>query len=210
MRGSYKQAIRIQAESYETIVATMESRVLWSMVAPERRSFLALYQYLYCPHLQRSFHNATLMQTARIAEFGFDFDPRSLDPIAPEVTASVCMRVKASIDALMPSLLPCPEFERTRESAARKLQLALLTENAVPSGTEVALFGSSHNTFGSDGADMDTTLLFPSNIVVHPEDKPVIVERLGVVLTKIGMTNVSVRSTARIPIVQFRDPLHGE
>jgi DNA polymerase sigma len=56
---------------------------------------------------------------------------------------------------------------------------------------------------------MDTTLLFPSNIVVNAEDKPIIVERLGVVLSKIGMTNVSVRSTARIPIVQFRDPLHG-
>lgn len=187
----------------------MESRILWNMVAPERRSLLALFQFLYCPHLQRSFHTAADLQTARIVEFGFDFDPRVLDPVPPQINAAVCARVSATIDALLPSLLPRLDFQAVRESAAAKLQLALLTEGAIPQGTQVALFGSSHNSFGSDGADLDTTLLFPPHIHITPEDKPTIIERLGVVLAKIGMSELSVRSTARIPIVMFKDPLHG-
>jgi hypothetical protein len=208
-RGNYKQALRIHSEAYETIVAVMESRILWNMVSPERRSQLPLFQFLYCPHLQRSFPSAADLQTVRISEFGFDCDPHVLDPVPSQVRGEVCARVAAAVGALLPSLLPRPDFEAVRESAAAKLQLALLTEGAIPLGTQVALFGSSHNSFGSEGADLDTTLLFPSNIQVNPEDKPIIIERLGVVLEKIGMTHLSVRSTARIPIVIFRDPLHG-
>jgi hypothetical protein len=208
-RGNYKQALRIHSEAYETIVAVMESRILWNMVSPERRSQLALFQFLYCPHLQRSFPSAADLQTVRISEFGFDCDPHVLDPVPSQVRGEVCARVAVAVGALLPSLLPRPDFEAVRESAAAKLQLALLTEGAIPLGTQVALFGSSHNSFGSEGADLDTTLLFPSNIQVNPEDKPIIIERLGVVLEKIGMTHLSVRSTARIPIVIFRDPLHG-
>ncbi|KAJ1420787.1 hypothetical protein B484DRAFT_127925 [Ochromonadaceae sp. CCMP2298] len=56
---------------------------------------------------------------------------------------------------------------------------------------------------------MDMTLVFPHGIVVPAEDKPLVIERLGAVLTRLGMGAVTTRATARIPIVQFSDPLNG-
>ena len=113
--------MRIHSEAYESIVAVMESRVLWGMVPPERRSILALFEFLYCPHLQRSFHDAADMQTARIAEFGFDCDPRVLDTIAPEVSVGTADRITTTLHSLLPTLLPSADFERSREAAAMKL-----------------------------------------------------------------------------------------
>ena len=118
--------------------------------------------------------------------------------------------LEASIQQALTTLLPRSDFHPIRDSAVAQLEQALIAHGAVPPGTQVALYGSSHNSFGSDGADMDMTLLFPSHVHLTAEDKPAVIERLGAVLTRLGMTEVTTRATARIPIVQFTDPVNGE
>lgn len=224
MRSAFKQALRIHLEAYETIVTIMESRVLWNMLPETTRSVLALQEHLYCPHLQRCFTSENERKQCRLKEYGFDFtDSMSSTNTNSTITTRlnnnnnteentilIWKTVNKCINELIPTLLPNSNFQLLRETAAGQLQLSLLTENAIPIGTEVALFGSSANSFGSDGADLDMTLLFPASVQITAEDKPIVIERLGAVLSKFGMSDVSVRATARIPIVQFKDPLHGK
>ena len=52
-------------------------------------------------------------------------------------------------------------------------------------------------------------MTFPSGIRIAAEDKPAILEQIGVMLQDNGMEDVLVRATARIPIVNFKDPFTG-
>jgi hypothetical protein len=65
------------------------------------------------------------------------------------------------------------------------------------------------NNFGQDGADLDMCLLLPSGADVSSEDRPAAIEKLGAALESVGMREVKIRSTARIPIVQFIDKESG-
>lgn len=216
MRANYKQAMRVHSEAHEAIVALLESRIPWSMLPDPLRDAICAKQTFFCPHLQRYASNPRHLQQIRFEEYGFTaaVDSQRAFTIAENTDnasyAHAWARLNASIDQLMPKLLPRADFQRVRETAVAQLQLALLTEHAVPPGTEVALYGSSNNSFGSDGADMDMTLLFPPSVHLNPDDKPMVIERLAAVLTRIGMSNVAHRATARIPIVQFSDPLNSK
>jgi hypothetical protein len=75
------------------------------------------------------------------------------------------------------------------------------------------MFGSSANGFGLDGSDIDLCVVWtdghgrPVPEPISPRD---FVVRVGQLLTDDGtMTNVTVRDSARIPIVQFHDPASG-
>jgi len=192
----------------------LECRAPYSLLSDSMKEAIGRQQSLFCPHLQRYFRDAEHMREARVEDIGFnvalDQSPLALAHSAGVDYRSVVARINASIDQLLPRLLPRGDFQQARETAVAQLQLALLTENAVPPGTEVALYGSSNNSFGSDGADMDMTLLFPPNIHITTDDKPIVIERLGNVLTRIGMSSVATRATARIPIVTFKDPLNSK
>lgn len=211
-KAGFKQAMRVQGESFEAISAVLECRAPYSLLSEHMRDVVARQQSLWCPHLQRYFRDAEHMQQYRIEEIGFNvaLDGTHFRAADGDVVREAVGRINASIEQLLPKLLPRADFQVTRENAVAQLQRALLTENAVPPGTEVALYGSSNNSFGSDGADMDMTLIFPPGVNLTPEDKPIVIERLGEVLTRIGMSSVTTRATARIPIVQFKDPLNSK
>lgn len=67
------------------------------------------------------------------------------------------------------------------------------------------------NNFGSEGSDIDMCLVLPSGAApATSEEKVKLIERLGEALTATGMKDVHTRSTARIPIVQFKEPLTGK
>ena len=90
--------------------------------------------------------------------------------------------------------------------------------------TILKIFGSSHNNFGSDSADLDMCIWHPDfddsrsshsntngndNAGVK-EERNSVIQAIGEFLRdKMGMQEVQIRSTARIPIVLFRDPHSG-
>ena len=149
------------------------------------------------------------MQRARKLEWGFSPAIDSAQSLHDSRGGSSWILINHSIEQLLPSLLPSDSFALVRITAVAQLQRALLSEQVIAPGTEVAMYGSSCNNFGSEGADMDLTLLFPKGVDVANEDKPAMIERLSEALGRIGMLEIKTRSTARIPIVQFRDPTHS-
>jgi terminal uridylyltransferase len=52
-------------------------------------------------------------------------------------------------------------------------------------------------------------LVLPPGRDVHADDRPALIETIGEALRLMGMNDVRPRSTARIPIVQFIDPVTG-
>lgn len=59
--------------------------------------------------------------------------------------------------ALLPSLLPSPEFGDKREHVRATLERNLMRQlpDMIPRGSTLRVFGSSSNGFGNDGADLD-------------------------------------------------------
>ncbi len=96
-----------------------------------------------------------------------------------------------------------------RDVIRGRIELILLQAGIVPAQSQVLLYGSSNNNFGVESADLDMCLSFPSGYSLTVEGKPRFLESLGRTLTAAGMLDVLVRSTARIPIVNFIDPLSG-
>jgi terminal uridylyltransferase len=70
------------------------------------------------------------------------------------------------------------------------------------------VFGSSANNFGNDCADLDMCMSFPKG-TPPPQNAGETIARLAERLEALGMTEVSPRPTARIPIVLFQDPETG-
>jgi hypothetical protein len=207
MKATYKQGMRVHSESYEVFTALLTNRVPRAMLKEEVLEAVLAAQALYCPHLQRYFTSEAEMQRGRFEEFGFY--PAKMVPESPP-SAAALVEFDKQLFAQLPSLLPLPNFHVIRDTAVAELEASLIRHGAVPPATRVALYGSSFNSFGSNGADMDMTLLFPPHVQLCAEDKPLVIERLGAVLTKIGMEDVTTRATARIPIVQFSNPSNGK
>ena len=129
----------------------------------------------------------------------------------PCATAPVAAALNTAINDLLPTLLPSADFPTVRENARVRIQTILLESGLVPAGTEIGVFGSSRNNFGSNEADLDMCLILPilgqySELI----DKTETIEKIGEFLADKGnMLDVQVRSTARIPIVLFKDPVSG-
>lgn len=209
LRASSKHALKVQAEVHECLLAVMQSNASWYLLSEQQKIVTKAMQALYCPHLQRYFRSIDHMQRARKQEWGFSPAIDSAQSLHDSRGGTSWILINHSIEQLLPSLLPSDSFALVRITAVAQLQRALLSERVISPGTEVAMYGSSCNNFGSEGADMDLTLLFPKGVDVANEDKPAMIERLSEALGRIGMLEIKTRSTARIPIVQFRDPTHS-
>ena len=210
LRASSKHALKVQAEVHECLLAVMQSNASWYLLSEQQKIVTKAMQALYCPHLQRYFRSIDHMQRARKQEWGFSPAIDSAQSLHDSRGGTSWILINQSIEQLLPSLLPSDSFALVRITAVAQLQRALLSERVIAPGTEIAMYGSSCNNFGSEGADMDLTLLFPKGVDdVANEDKPAMIERLSEALGRIGMLEIKTRSTARIPIVQFRDPTHS-
>lgn len=121
--------------------------------------------------------------------------------------------VDQKIEELLPTLIPSSAFDEERESLRRRIEKSLSEENiwqmsdSLPEGTKLELFGSSKNQFGNKNADLDMCLVLPLGKDVSADERPNVIELIGECLKNIGMEEVQCRSTARIPIVQFVDPV---
>ena len=61
------------------------------------------------------------------------------------------------MSALLPTLLPSPDFGEKRERVRGSLERTLMKQlpQMIPAGSTLRVFGSSSNGFGHDGADLD-------------------------------------------------------
>lgn len=157
----------------------------------------------FCPLTFQFYESVVRLSASRRVVLGFD--PAIL--IGSVQRRKECMEnLQKSIQQLLPTLLPGPTFATARTELRMKIQQAIISSGIVPQSTVLNIFGSSQNNFGSEGADMDMCLSFPGCHSVSKDEKARIIEAIAEFLkTKMGMREVQARSTARIPIVIFKD-----
>lgn len=219
-----RSATKMHSECVECIRAVQKNELAWSVVSRAQQGTINSLEQRYCPLLQRYFESRESLESARRSMFGFLPTPSDAIVASPSsgggarpsptvVTtewASMLQALNHSIVDALPSLFPSRDFESKREDARSRIEETLLRHGAVPGGTTLVLYGSSCNSFGTDGADLDMCLSFPSGMNPSMGERGAILEHIGVILMEMGMEEVSVRSTARIPIVTFKDSFTGE
>lgn len=94
-----------------------------------------------------------------------------------------------------------------REKVRSSIETVVSSSGDFPSGTKVAVFGSSANGFGSANSDLDLCLQIPSAANFAKEDGVEAMAKLAEKFDEAGMLGVdTARLTARIPIVKFNVP----
>lgn len=204
-----KFARNIQNDGHEVFEELRRNPMAWALIDPElQRDFEALEEN-FCPLLQRYFADFNELRRTRNEVFGFNpFPPQAIDSISP----SILELFSENIQILAKSLIPDASFGAAREEVRRRIQSSLTENNIVPTSSEIALFGSSINNFGSYSADVDMCVILPKSHLASsstPQEKGKLMERVGEHLRSIGMIDVEVIATARIPVVNFRDPKTG-
>ena len=92
-------------------------------------------------------------------------------------------------------------FYQERDALRRRLQEGLVAKRVVPPGTNVHIFGSTANGFGTKTSDMDMCITPPPGIEIAEDARPKLIENIAAALEQLGMADVEPRSTARIPYV---------
>mmetsp|Transcript_30242 Transcript_30242/g.43219 ORF Transcript_30242/g.43219 Transcript_30242/m.43219 type:complete len:592 (-) Transcript_30242:83-1858(-) len=211
----WKYYCKVHAEAHAVIESAMIQPIVWAMLTPSFQNQLSNLNSLFCPLLQKFYRSFNHINIARKDEFGFIPAPMSAVVKGSSCDAQVA---EAAIQQLVSRISPSSEaFLSKRFVACKQLQQALVLHCAdatgfLPMNTELAIYGSSANNFGAEGADLDMCLILPPSYAAVEQDaekRSQIIERLGDALSKIGMLNVKTRATARIPIVEFKDPLTG-
>lgn len=202
-----KQAGKLQKDIYDTFCSIQYNEISWSMLGEIYQLRILRTQELFCPLVGRYFFTPQARDECRQSEFNFIPAPcTSRNQLQEKLSLAY---LEKAIHDILPSLLPSPDFHIRRENARMRVQKAICSSGVVPENTELVLYGSSRNNFGTDSADLDMCMIFPPNVNIAIIDRPALIERLAEILGKIGMTEVSSRATARIPIVQFKDPQTG-
>lgn len=203
---SYRLSCKLHYEINECLFNLSICKTPWYWVSEKFKSMIKQINQLFCPILKRYFRCTSDLESSRISYLGFS--PASENP---SLYSHVALQIiENSLVLLLPKLMPGIDFSRKREKAREQLQRSLLTMGLLPPDAKLSLYGSSSNNFGSEKSDLDMCLVFPddSNPFIDIS-KSEFIERIGEALAKIGMSQVSTRSTARIPIVEFTDLLSG-
>ena len=203
---SFRQALRIHAESHDAFIALTERKTPWYLVAEKLKHTIKALECLYCPILKRYFASADDISAHRTK--AFEFSP-SINHLSGSGYMELLPALNTELRRILPNLVPSVDFALIREKTRARLELDLTSMNLIPVGTRLAIYGSSANNFGSDGADLDMCLIFPVGLIVTQDEKGPIIDKISEVLIKMGMKDVKTRSTARIPIVQFLDTFSG-
>jgi len=153
---SVKVAKKVHMEAYNTLEAVRANPITWTLLDMALKSEINSVKALFCPLFQRFFDNRETMVFNR-SELGFI--PASID--ASYRDSRSLAGLGGAIDALLPTLLPDRDFDATREQVRIRVQTILIETQVVPPGTQLAMYGSSRNNFGSNGADLDMCMVFP-------------------------------------------------
>jgi DNA polymerase sigma len=163
------------------------------------------WQQLWCRVEERYFPSPQAMHQHYMDDMGFRPSELPVELVPQSVTESLTADMREVLQRLVPS----GEFLTIREGVRQRLEDIILRDVAlVPPGTVLQVFGSSVNGFGTNSADLDMCIMYPSDRP-PPENHSDVIEAIASALTNLGMEEVDSRSTARIPIVLFKDPVSG-
>ena len=205
--------------SYDCLVALRGNKIAMGMLNNELRSIVHSTVGLYSPLLSRFFGNFSDLQSACIKEIGFEPAPPdppfralcfSRDKQLSQKSREILNELTKAVKATAETLIPPQSFFSERQEIRLRLQSIIRSSGVVPPSCSLVLFGSSVNNFGAIGADLDMCLQYrPEDTLPVGEERGHIIERLGEVLSREGMVDVQARSTARIPILLFKDGVTG-
>lgn len=205
---------KLHSEALETIVAMKNSKIVCQLLSPERVHTLNMLTTVFCPLLNRFFSSPDAIQRARLLRFGHIMAPYSTH-LSPQSINAASHALMREMDAKLATLFPSNDFWTQRDEVRMRLLSWLTRSGAISGSVTLEIFGSSKNGFGSNGADLDMCIM-PSGGLHHfrGTDSATaireVIERIGTVLRdEAGMKGVEIRSTARIPIVLFKDTVTG-
>jgi terminal uridylyltransferase len=212
-----RQNFKLQHELIDSINQLKSNQIALSMLPSVLSAKVLIVAQKICPLTSLFYDTDESANLFRFFDFGFV-------PVLPGIKSvpiaeqtifrfgddlSPIEVLNQHIMKLVPSLLPSTDFTSKRADVCRRLQSDLINLKVLPENTVLSMYGSSINNFGTDEADLDMCLTFPNTVLIQSENKPKILDRIGEGLRELGMNEVEVRSTARIPIVTFKDPQSG-
>jgi hypothetical protein len=201
-------ARKIHVETFGLFVALDRNKIIRDSLPVDEISTINNIMACYCKLLQRFFSSMETLQHARKISFSFI-------PASPSIQVSniVIENLNTAIIQKISSLIPSVDFEYLREGIRRRIHDLIAQSSLVPPGTTVELYGSSKNNFGNSSSDVDMCILFSSGyserFATTPEDRGKLMESIGNHLIASNMLDVQIIATARIPVVNFRDPVTG-
>lgn len=203
----FSKKIHLEAHEVFTIITTKKS--IWYPISEKQKFVIKQLLDRFCP-INKRFYRSHL--EFRSSQFSFlHFYPAVDTNLSTfyQKNPAVFNHLDEAIENLLPKLIPnFAEFNSKREKAREQIERDLHSVGVLPSNVKLTLYGSSNNNFGTEGSDMDMCLVYPSSSpALSPEQKVELIENIGEALRKLGMMNVSIRSTARIPIIEFKDIL---
>lgn len=204
---NHRTACKVQLEAHAVLCTLMACKTPWYLVTEKLKATVVYMSSLYCPLQRRFFPTQRDLLAGRLQLL--HFLPALADYTVP---SSALQQLDQCLRLLLPTIFPSYDFLAVRERAREQLQRNLVTEGALPRDVGLVLYGSSCNGFGSAGSDMDMCIYYSSaasRTLEGPPDKVSLIETIGGALARIGMVDIRTRPTARIPIVQFKDPQTG-
>jgi hypothetical protein len=205
---------RLHSEALETIVAMKNSNIVCQLLSPERVKTLSMLTTVFCPLLNRFFPAPDAIQRARLLRFGHIMAPFPTTLTAQSINVASKVLIR-EMEAKLATLFPSNDFWTRRDEIRMRLLSWLSRSGAISGNLTLEIFGSSKNGFGSNGADLDMCVMPAGGLnQFRSADSAAaireVIERIGAALREeAGMKDVEIRSTARIPIVLFKDPITG-
>lgn len=202
-----RSAQKVHIAAYDCLTALRGNIIAWGMLTPPFKQNVVAMMNQFCQFERRFFDNLRDMYSTRSMDFGFVPCPPLQSHATSNAARSLSSAIKQRVGTLIPTSL---DFYYRREEVRTRLRTQLCERSVIPSTADLVLFGSSRNNFGSDSADLDMCLQYSdASTVPIGEQRATVMEALGAALSDIGMSDVQTRSTARIPIVIFKDPISG-
>lgn len=229
--SSYRIAAKLHLDAFDCFQLLQEKRNAWYLLSEKLKNSILFVQRLFCSILRRYFANVSDMAHRRLDHLQFvpAMDTSRVLPQPIQLAMSQAILNTAS------RLLPKPDFMERREKIRDMMERQLYLARILPVDSHLALYGSSANAFGKEDADLDMCLVLPDDVsssqpglytgkgtnnagsttetdaeteALRQQARLTILEKIAdTLIGQLGMTNVSTRLTARIPIVEFHDPL---
>ena len=203
-RDDVSLARRLHTEAFDALVALKKNSIPWSMLDAKAKEETEHFLGLYCSVAHRFFESQQLRFSHLFSIFGFYPAESNIEKVCK---AAGMAQVNSAVNSTLSVLLPPSDFLNAREDVARRIEQLLVTSSHFPSNARILLFGSSRNGFGSTTSDLDMCLVMGDGAILDVKEKQSKIELMGTVLKEAGMEDVEIRSTARIPIVLFKDPV---
>lgn len=201
---TYRNSIKLQNECYEALMTLQSCKTPWYWVSERQKTAIQKQNELHCPFLKRYFRDDKSRDLARVEIMSFS--PSYVDCVVNE---HLLNHLSKRFGEKLKTIIPHSRFTTDRAEIKDRIQMKLQQSGFLRSGLELVVYGSSANGFGNPGSDIDLCLkdAAPSSASI---DKLRIMCDLADSLTDVGMLEVKPLLTARVPIIEFIEPVSGE